>query len=167
MLLFQQTGGLKQATGEGVGLEMNPTFFWSVVRAILIGDALNALGYRLRPYEVEPGATDRAIEVAKRHISTAFETSASIPMALYRAREQLTLLGFAPCKIGGMPGFRYQLPAGYIEVCSTIHTDGTTMRVSWMVTLYRHSTRGWSEMRTIGEDLDALGPGVHPSRAGA
>ncbi len=90
VLLFQQTGGLKQATGEGVGLEMNPTFFWSVVRAILIGDALNALGYRLRPYEVEPGATDRAIEVAKRHISTAFETSASIPMALYRARKELS-----------------------------------------------------------------------------
>jgi len=29
------------------------------------------------------------------------------------------------------------------------------------VTLYRHSTRGWSEMRTIGEDLDALGPSCH------
>ena len=25
VLLFQQTGGLKQATGDGVGLEMNPT----------------------------------------------------------------------------------------------------------------------------------------------
>jgi hypothetical protein len=35
------------------------------------------------------------------------------------------------------------------------------MRVSWMVTLYRHSTRGWSEMQTIGEDLDALGPTCH------
>ena len=35
VLLFQQTGGLKQATGEGVGLEMNPAFFWAVVRAII------------------------------------------------------------------------------------------------------------------------------------
>ena len=69
VLLFQQTGGLKQATGEGVGLEMNPTFFWGVVRAILIGDALNALGYRIRPYEVEPGATDRALEKSKKIIS--------------------------------------------------------------------------------------------------
>jgi predicted nucleotide-binding protein (sugar kinase/HSP70/actin superfamily) len=89
VLLFQQTGGLKQATGEGVGLEMNPTFFWSVIRAILIGDALNALGYRIRPYEIEPGATDRALETAKRHIATAFENAASIPMALYRARKEL------------------------------------------------------------------------------
>src|SRR5687767_6178941 len=53
VLLFQQSGGLKQATGDGVGLEMTPTFFWGVVRAILIVDCLNALGYRIRPYEVD------------------------------------------------------------------------------------------------------------------
>ena len=89
VLLFQQTGGLKQATGEGVGLEMNPTFFWGVVRAILVGDCLNALGYRIRPYEVEPGATDRAIEVSKRIISNAFENNTSIPMAIYKARKTM------------------------------------------------------------------------------
>ena len=73
VLLFQQTGGLKQATGDGVGLEMNPQFFWGVVRGILIGDSLNALGYRIRPYEIEAGATDRAIEQSKQLISLAFQ----------------------------------------------------------------------------------------------
>src|SRR3954464_1545396 len=87
VLLFQQTGGLKQATGEGVGLEMNPTFFWAIVRAILIGDALNALGYRIRPYEVEPGAADRAIETSKHTISQAFEQGTSLPLALYKVRK--------------------------------------------------------------------------------
>jgi predicted nucleotide-binding protein (sugar kinase/HSP70/actin superfamily) len=86
VLLFQQTGGLKQATGEGVGLEMNPTFFWAVVRAIMIGDVLNALGYRIRPYEVEAGATDRAIEQSKKIISDAFEANTSIAVALLKAR---------------------------------------------------------------------------------
>src|SRR6187549_360627 len=86
VLLFQQTGGLKQATGEGVGLEMNPQFFWGVVRGILIGDCLNALGYRIRPYEVEPGATDRAIEVSKQIISTAFENGTSLAVALFKVR---------------------------------------------------------------------------------
>jgi len=90
VLLFQQTGGLKQATGEGVGLEMNPTFFWGVIRAILIGDCLNALGYRIRPYEVLPGATDRALEVSKRIISQAFETNSSLPVALWKARRELS-----------------------------------------------------------------------------
>lgn len=89
VLLFQQTGGLKQATGEGVGLEMNPTFFWGVVRAVLIGDALNALGYRIRPYEVEPGAADRAIETSKRIISQALENNTSLPLALYKVRKTM------------------------------------------------------------------------------
>jgi hypothetical protein len=30
VLLFQQTGGLKQATGDEVGLKMDPTFFWAI-----------------------------------------------------------------------------------------------------------------------------------------
>lgn len=89
VLLFQQTGGLKQATGEGVGLEMNPTFFWGVVRAILIGDVLNSLGYRIRPYETVPGAADRALETSKKIISDAFENGTSLPVALYKVRREL------------------------------------------------------------------------------
>src|SRR5215468_6166206 len=89
VLLFQQTGGLKQATGDGVGLEMNPTFFWGVVRAIMIGDVLNALGYRIRPYEVEPGAADRALEISKKIIADAFEHNTSLPVALLKVRREL------------------------------------------------------------------------------
>ena len=87
VLLFQQTGGLKQATGEEMGLQMNPKFFWALIRSVMIGDVLNALGYRIRPYEVEAGATDRAIEVAKGHIARAFETNGSMVKAMYQARK--------------------------------------------------------------------------------
>ena len=89
VLLFQQTGGLKQATGEGVGLEMNPAFFWGLIRAIMIGDVLNSLGYRIRPYEVEPGAADRALEISKKIIADAFENNTSLPLALYKVRREL------------------------------------------------------------------------------
>ena len=89
VLLFQQTGGLKQATGEEIGLQMNPTFFWGVIRAVMIGDVLNALAYRIRPYEVEAGATNRAVAEAKHHISTAFENNASMMVALYKARQAM------------------------------------------------------------------------------
>jgi predicted nucleotide-binding protein (sugar kinase/HSP70/actin superfamily) len=89
VLLFQQTGGLKQATGEGVGLEMNPAFFWAIIRAIMIGDVLNALGYRIRPYEVEPGAADRALEISKKIIADAFETGSSMSVALFKVRREL------------------------------------------------------------------------------
>ncbi len=89
VLLFQQTGGLKQATGDGVGLEMNPAFFWSIIRAIMIGDVLNALGYRIRPYEVVPGAADRALEISKKIIADAFENGTSLPLALFKVRREL------------------------------------------------------------------------------
>ena len=59
VLLFQQQGGLKQATGEESGLEMNPEFFMAILKAILIGDVLNTVGYRIRPYEVVPGVDQR------------------------------------------------------------------------------------------------------------
>ena len=73
VLLFQQQGGLKQATGEEAGLKMNPAFFIVLLKAILTGDALNALSYRIRPYEVVPGSTDKAIAECKQLIHDAFE----------------------------------------------------------------------------------------------
>ena len=71
VMLFQQQGGLSQATGDDVGLEMNPAFFIAIIKAVVCGDVMNALGYRIRPYEVEPGATNRAMEEAKKIVYAA------------------------------------------------------------------------------------------------
>ncbi len=91
VMLFQQQGGLKQATGEGQGLEMNPKFFLALLKAILIGDALNALSYRIRPYEVRPGATNEALDKAKALIHDAFENpkEKSLLWALIQTRRLL------------------------------------------------------------------------------
>ena len=88
VLLFQQTGGLSQATGEDVGLEMNPDFFIAIIKAIVCGDTLNALGYRVRPFEIEPGATNRAMEEAKKILYKALFDKTNIFTALYRARKE-------------------------------------------------------------------------------
>ncbi len=87
VMLFQQTGGLSQATGDDVGLEMNPAFFVGIVKAIVCGDVMNALGYRIRPYEVEPGATNRAMEDAKRILYKALYEHTNIFYALYKCRK--------------------------------------------------------------------------------
>jgi predicted nucleotide-binding protein (sugar kinase/HSP70/actin superfamily) len=89
VMLFQQQGGLSQATGDDVGLEMNPAFFIAIIKGIVCGDVLNALGYRIRPYEVEPGATNRAMEEAKRIIYQALQEQTNIFSAMYRARKEL------------------------------------------------------------------------------
>jgi predicted nucleotide-binding protein (sugar kinase/HSP70/actin superfamily) len=87
VILFQQTGGFSQATGDDVGLKMDMPFFTSLTKAVLAGDVINAVGYRLRPYEVEPGATDKAMEVAKKACYDAFVGHSSILWALWNAKD--------------------------------------------------------------------------------
>jgi predicted nucleotide-binding protein (sugar kinase/HSP70/actin superfamily) len=89
VLSFQQQDGLDQSSAEEQGLEMSPPFFLALVKALVAGDVLNAMGYRLRPYEVEPGATDRALDEAKRIIGDALESKTNILLALLKVRRVL------------------------------------------------------------------------------
>jgi predicted nucleotide-binding protein (sugar kinase/HSP70/actin superfamily) len=88
VMLFQQKGGLSQATGGDVGLEMNPAFFISIIKAVVCGDALNALAYRIRPYEIEAGATNRAVENAKKILYKSLYEQTNIFWALFKARRE-------------------------------------------------------------------------------
>ncbi|MBW1874143.1 MAG: hypothetical protein JRI98_01930 [Deltaproteobacteria bacterium] len=89
VVLFQQQSGFKQATGEEVGLVLNPQFFMALARGLFAGDVLNVLSYRMRPYEVEEGATDRAIAEVKREVREALEQNNSVLRALWRGRKFL------------------------------------------------------------------------------
>ena len=64
-------------------------FFTSLLTALIAGDVVNLVGYRIRPYEVEPGSTDRALEACKQIVHIAIETHTSVVMALYRCRRIL------------------------------------------------------------------------------
>ncbi|MFO0578026.1 MAG: 2-hydroxyglutaryl-CoA dehydratase [Polyangia bacterium] len=86
VLLFQQQGGLKQATGGGNGLEFNPKFFIGLVMAVVVGDAINAIGYRMRPYEKVKGSTDKALEEVKRLMHDTFSQRKNLFWALVKAR---------------------------------------------------------------------------------
>ena len=86
VLLFQQQGGFRQAIGLEAGLEMNSRFFIQVVKALVAGDVLNAIGYRIRPYEVCSGETDRAMELSKEILCQALRNGRSIINALRRCR---------------------------------------------------------------------------------
>ena len=89
VVLFQQQSGFKQATGEEIGLVLNPQFFMALARALFAGDVLNVLSYRIRPYEVEEGAADRAIAVVKKEVCNALENNRSVLKALWRGRKHL------------------------------------------------------------------------------
>ena len=89
VMLFEPNGGMHQATGKENGLKMDKDFFLTLAKAIFTGDALNAIGYRIRPYEVEKGATDQAIEECRQTIMEALSTKKSLLKALWRSRKIL------------------------------------------------------------------------------
>ena len=89
VMLFQQQGGLAQATGQESGLEFTPKFFIGLLLALMAGDVMNGMGYRIRPFEVEPGSTDRALARAREHVQTALANRKFLPFALWRARKEL------------------------------------------------------------------------------
>jgi predicted nucleotide-binding protein (sugar kinase/HSP70/actin superfamily) len=89
VMLFQQTGGLKQASGDEPGLDLSPPFFIAIAKALFSGDVLNLAGYRLRPYEVSPGSTDLALTAAKALVADALRKNESVLLALRRAGKVL------------------------------------------------------------------------------
>ena len=86
VLLFQQGGGLKQSSGDAA-LELNAKFAITLLKSIMVGDMINELGYKIRPYEVNKGDTDQVIEEAKKIMGDALREKRSILRALHRTRK--------------------------------------------------------------------------------
>lgn len=89
VMLFEPNGGMQQATGKEVGLKMDRGFFLTLAKAIFTGDALNAVGYRIRPYEIEKGSTDLALDKCKQIIMAALKYKKSLLRALWKSRKIL------------------------------------------------------------------------------
>ncbi|MBR9978518.1 MAG: activator of (R)-2-hydroxyglutaryl-CoA dehydratase [Bacteroidetes bacterium] len=72
VLILQQHGGLDQS-GIEAGLEMNLDFTLGILNAFIIADLINDVAYKIRPYEIESGATDRALTRAVEHAASTIE----------------------------------------------------------------------------------------------
>jgi predicted nucleotide-binding protein (sugar kinase/HSP70/actin superfamily) len=73
VMLFQQGGGMNQSEAEA-GLEMNADFFLAILNAMNMGDLLNDVTYQIRPYEVNPGETDRVMDECMEELKEIFRT---------------------------------------------------------------------------------------------
>jgi predicted nucleotide-binding protein (sugar kinase/HSP70/actin superfamily) len=60
VLLFSQNDGIKAQSGES-GLKFSVDLGMGAMNALNLGDITNEIAYHLRPYEVVPGETDRAM----------------------------------------------------------------------------------------------------------
>ena len=87
---FEHDKGIFQGKDEVEQLlNLSPKFFITLVKAIIIGDVMNILGYKMRPYEVEKGSVDKAIESCRVLVSQAFEKKKNLPLALWKCRKIL------------------------------------------------------------------------------
>jgi len=87
---FEHDKGIFQGEDEVEQLlNLSPKFFIALVKAIIIGDVMNLLGYKMRPYEVENGTVDTAMEECRLLVSRAFEEKKNLTKALWNCRKIL------------------------------------------------------------------------------
>jgi predicted nucleotide-binding protein (sugar kinase/HSP70/actin superfamily) len=74
MFLLAQNG-LEQGAAEGGGLELNLPFTLGAVWAVIVGDLIQDLEYQIRPYEVNPGETERVVKESIEYLHGIFDRS--------------------------------------------------------------------------------------------
>ncbi|GMQ88621.1 MAG: hypothetical protein BMS9Abin09_0050 [Gammaproteobacteria bacterium] len=88
VLLFENAGSLHQSEAD-TGLALTPGFFIALLKAAMLGDVVNAMGYRIRPYEVEVGSTDAALAECRTLLCAALRERHSVRRALRQCRRRL------------------------------------------------------------------------------
>ena len=71
VLSFSQDHGIYASTGHS-GLQFSADFGLNTLHAFILGDLLNAAQHRLKPFEIQAGATDRAVAKAADAIAEHF-----------------------------------------------------------------------------------------------
>jgi predicted nucleotide-binding protein (sugar kinase/HSP70/actin superfamily) len=77
IFLMEQTN-LSQGDMPGGGLKINMSFTTGAVWALLCTDVLQSLEYQTRPYELEPGQTDRVVQESVDHLCAVFRARPAI-----------------------------------------------------------------------------------------
>ena len=85
---FEHDKGIFQGEDrEDTLIEYSPKFFITLIKAVIIGDLLNIKAHKIRPYEIDSGETNRALEHSTQIISEAFKNHSSLLLALYKCRK--------------------------------------------------------------------------------
>lgn len=89
IMAASQTEGAGQTIGKGDGLEIGARFFVKILMSFLLGDVLNALMYHIRPYEIQEGDTDKAVENSRAYLAEAMGGKASLIKAIWKVRKEM------------------------------------------------------------------------------
>ena len=78
-----------EGENEEAGLRLDKDFYVSIVKAIMVGDLLNEICNKLRPYEVNEGETDRALKKSLEGLYLAIKHKKALFFPLRKARKIL------------------------------------------------------------------------------
>lgn len=87
VLALSQEGPQDDLGGTAKAIDTNLEFYVVIVKALMAGDIINLLGYRNRPYEIEAGATDAAMQESIEAVRSAFCEGRSILWAMNKVRK--------------------------------------------------------------------------------
>lgn len=88
VLLFESDGGLNQG-GDELGLDFNMTFFRAMFKAIILGDVINLIAYRMRPYEIIKGQVNQVLVECRQLIVDKLLQKKSVMPALRESKRRL------------------------------------------------------------------------------
>jgi predicted nucleotide-binding protein (sugar kinase/HSP70/actin superfamily) len=67
--------GLDQGPVNGGGLELNMAFTFGAIWAVMVADVLMDMEYQTRPFEVNPGETERVVQECVDYLQDVFRTA--------------------------------------------------------------------------------------------
>lgn len=88
VLLFESQGGVNQG-GEDLGLSFDRRFFKAMFSAIILGDVINLMGYRMRPYEKNVGQVNQVLVECRELISKKLLDKGNVVKALRVCKSKL------------------------------------------------------------------------------
>ena len=87
VLALSQQGPQDDLGGTARAINTDMKFYIMLCKALMAGDIINLLGYRNRPYELEKGATDAAMQTSIKAIQDAFIGGRGILRAMQKVRK--------------------------------------------------------------------------------
>ena len=95
IVLYHAEEAIKTAA-DNPGLKFTLDFNMGALNMLNLGDVINDLSYRIRPFEMTPGSTDRAVEDAVGRLSHFLETRRPFEMEERAPRWLVATLGRRP-----------------------------------------------------------------------
>ena len=158
VMFFQEKGGIDQVSGEDAGLDLSPAFFMALGRAVITGDVLNGLGYRVRPYEINEGETNQVLAEYRQKAHETLEKGERVLLVLNEARKRFAQIPVDRTRVKpavGLTGEFWAMMndgAGSYHLQKFLEGEGAEVKVQFIADWMLYNV--WEERRDLDVRVD-------------